>query len=61
MLLKRFSHEGLAQASDRIGHQHNGGSVVLETIHDADAFMMGTPLFQAEIVPIAGHLEAATG
>ena len=59
VLLKRFSHKGLAQASDRIGHQHNGGSVVIESIRDADSFMMGTLPFQAEWVPILRRSAAA--
>jgi len=59
VLLKRFSHEGLAQASDRSGQQHSGGSVVRHAFRDADSFMMGTPRFQSKWVPTTGHLAAA--
>ena len=59
MLLKQFSHEGLAQASDRSGQQHSGGSVVMDAIRVADPFMMGTPRFQAEWVPKTNHVAAA--
>ena len=59
VLLKQFSHEGLAQASDRMEHQHNGEAVALDAMRDADSFMMGTLPFQAEWVPRTDHVEAA--